>query len=131
MLNNVPTMMEIDTGSDVTVISSRQFEQIQQGSRIHSGEMIQPPRKFYAVWVSNFAGIPKWLPGVFQTKLGPVSFTVGVTDGRVWKRHMDHISLRIHEEGDGDAGRALPMLTGVRAFMDEKKVRDARALSSG
>ena len=33
MLYNVPTMMEIDTGSDVTVISSRQLEQIHQGSR--------------------------------------------------------------------------------------------------
>ena len=33
MLSYVPTMMEIDIGSDVTVSSSRQFEQIQQGSR--------------------------------------------------------------------------------------------------
>ena len=54
-LNNVPTMMEIGTGSDVTVNSSRQFEQIQQGSRklelttdilpslrTYPGEMIQP-----------------------------------------------------------------------------------------
>ena len=31
-LNNAPTMMETDTGSDDTVISSRQFEQIQQAS---------------------------------------------------------------------------------------------------
>ena len=29
MLNNVSTMMKTDTGLDVTVISSRQFEQIQ------------------------------------------------------------------------------------------------------
>ena len=33
MLSYVPTMMEIDIGSDVTLSSSRQFEQIQQGSR--------------------------------------------------------------------------------------------------
>ena len=55
VVKNVPTMMEIDTGSDVTVISSRQFEQIQQccqqlqltteslpSFRTYSGEMIQP-----------------------------------------------------------------------------------------
>ena len=35
------------------------------------------------VWVVNYAGIPKWLPGIFQTKLSHVSFTVGLTDGRV------------------------------------------------
>ena len=32
-LNNVPTVIETDISSDVTVISSRQFEQIQQGSQ--------------------------------------------------------------------------------------------------
>ena len=55
MLNDVPTMMELDPGSDVTLISSRQFEQIQQGSRKlqlttessqslrnYSGKTIQP-----------------------------------------------------------------------------------------
>ena len=43
-----------------------------------------PPREFYAsdaVWVVNFTSIPKWLSGVLQTKLGPVSFTVGLIDG--------------------------------------------------
>ncbi|KAI0234083.1 hypothetical protein LSAT2_015714 [Lamellibrachia satsuma] len=47
---------------------------------------------------------------ILPTKLGPVSFTVGLTDGRVWRRHMVHIRLRIPEESDGDAGRALPTI---------------------
>ena len=32
-LNYVPTVIETDISSDVTVISSRQFQQIQQGSQ--------------------------------------------------------------------------------------------------
>ena len=39
---------------------------------------------------------------------------------------MDHIRLRIPEESDGDAGRALPMSTGVRAFVGEKKAMDVK-----
>ena len=71
-----------------------------------------PPREFYAsdaVWVMNFAGMPK------------------LTDVRFWRRHMDHIRLRIPEDSDGDAGKVLPMSTGGRAFMGEKKARDVQA----
>ena len=54
-LNNVPTVIETDISSDVTLIRSRQFEQIQQGSqtlllstedlpslRTYPGEKLQP-----------------------------------------------------------------------------------------
>ena len=53
-------------------------------------------RQFYegdTVWAMNFAGCPKWMPGVLQRWLGPVSFTVGLVDGRLWKRHIDHLRL--------------------------------------
>ena len=54
-LNGMPVMMETDTGATTSIISSRQFEQIRQGSqqlqlttenlptlRTYSGHMIQP-----------------------------------------------------------------------------------------
>ena len=51
------------------------------------------------VWAMNFAAAaPKWLPGVLQYCLGPVSFTVGLTDRRVCRRHTDHIRARLPEE---------------------------------
>ena len=57
---------------------------------------------FYAgdtVWAMNFAAAaPKWLPGVLQQCLGPVTFTVGLTDGRAWRRHIDHLRARLPEE---------------------------------
>jgi hypothetical protein len=47
----------------------------------------------------NFGGTPKWMPGVLEEKLGPLTFTVRLPDGRVWKRHIDHIKTRSpHEE---------------------------------
>ena len=72
---------------------------------------------------TNFAGIPKWLPRLLQTKLGPVSFTVELTDGRVWRRNIDYIPLRIPEESGGDAGMSPPVSTVVCAFMKEEQER--------
>ena len=51
-----------------------------------------------AVWSMNFAGAPKWLPGVLETQTGPVSFTVRLSDGRLWKRHIDHLRQRLPHE---------------------------------
>ena len=62
-----------------------------------------------------------WLLLVLQTELGPVSFTVKLTDGRVWRRHIDHIRLLIPEESGGDAGTMPPLLTG--AFVKEEQDR--------
>ena len=56
----------------------------------------------------NFGTKPKWLPGVLQTRLGPVSFTVN--DGGVWRRHVDHLRPRIPED---NVGMTLPLPSGV------------------
>ena len=63
-----------------------------------------------AVWAMNFAAKPKWLAGVLQTRLGPASFTVTLTDGRVWRRHVDHLRAHIPEE---NVGMTLPLPSGV------------------
>ena len=41
----------------------------------------------------NYAGSPRWLPGVVKTVLGPVSYQVKLKDGRLWKRHLDQLLL--------------------------------------
>lgn len=51
-----------------------------------------------AVWAMNFAGKPKWLPGVLTDRTGPVSFIVSMTDGRIWRRHADHLRPRLPDE---------------------------------
>jgi len=46
-----------------------------------------------------FLGVPRWLPGVIEEKLGPVTFTVRLADGRIWRRHQDHIKSARPDEG--------------------------------
>ena len=52
------------------------------------------------VYIRNFSNNPtqKWLPGAVLTQRGPLSFVVELTDGRVFRRHHDHIRLR-HNTG--------------------------------
>ena len=52
------------------------------------------------VLAMNFAGGPKWLPGVLESKVGPVTFMVVLRDGRVWKRHQDHLRTSRFIEGE-------------------------------
>ena len=35
-----------------------------------------------------------WIPGVVLRQLGPLTFTVDVGEGRVWRRHIDHLKSR-------------------------------------
>ena len=46
----------------------------------------------------NFAGTPNWQPGVLEAKTGPVSYTVKLADGRVWRRRCDHLGKRLPME---------------------------------
>ena len=84
----------------------------QQEKAQESHNSAVPEQMFYVgdtVWAMNFAAAaPKWLPGVLLQCLGPVSFTVGLTDGRVWKRHTDHIRARLPEENVTTTSPILP-----------------------
>ena len=79
---------------------NRVLQQREKAQESHNSAV--PEQMFYAgdtVWAMNFAAAaPKWLPGVLQQCLGPVTFTVGLTDGRVWRRHIDHLRARLPEE---------------------------------
>ena len=50
------------------------------------------------VCVVNFQGRPKWLAGVLEEQLGPLTFRMRLEDGRLWKRHVDHIRVNIPTE---------------------------------
>lgn len=43
------------------------------------------------VRAKNFASGPKWLNGIISQKTGPVSYEVKLEDGRVIRRHVDHL----------------------------------------
>ena len=49
----------------------------------------------------NYAGSPRWLPGIVKTVLEPVSYQVKLKDGRLWKRHLDQLLLdQSHQTDD-------------------------------
>ena len=39
----------------------------------------------------NFTSMPPWLPGIVTACLSLLTYSIQLNDGRVWKRHMDHI----------------------------------------
>ena len=47
-----------------------------------------------SVFVWNFAASPTWVAGSITAECGPRSFDVELCDGRVVKRHIDHIRSR-------------------------------------
>ena len=69
------------------------------------------------VCAMNFGGTPKWLTGVLEEKLGPLTFTVRLPDGRVWKRHVDHIKSRSPNEESNISAETLPRQTYVPVTM--------------
>ena len=65
-------------------------------------EPADPKREFKPhdlVFVKNFppGSKPKWLPGEIQSTDGPRSFTISLSDGRIVRRHLDHIRRRYPE----------------------------------
>lgn len=44
-----------------------------------------------SVMVRNFSSGPDWVPGVVARRLGPLTYLIDVFDGRLWKRHVDHV----------------------------------------
>jgi len=51
------------------------------------------------VFVKNFASKgPNWLTGCIIDKTGPVSFLVELSDGRIVRRHQDHVRIRFNNE---------------------------------
>ena len=60
-----------------------------------------------SAWALNLQGKPKWMPTVIDSQLGPLTFTVRLSDGRLWKRHQDHLRERRHDETES-VGAAQP-----------------------
>ena len=60
------------------------------------------------VMVRNFGGSgPDWVPGVIAQKMGPLTYLVDVSGGRLWKRHVDHIKdhprpVTVSDDGEID-----------------------------
>ena len=47
--------------------------------------------------VKNYHDDTKWIPGTVLKKLGPVTYSVDIGDGRMVKRHIDQLQHSVDE----------------------------------
>ena len=62
-----------------------------------------------AVWLMNFTSSPKWLPGVLEEGCGPLTFNLRLDDGRLWKRHADHVRPRMSVDSSPESSTSAPV----------------------
>ena len=78
-------------------------KEIQKGERGKRKET-RKAREFEVgepVWMRNYSGSEKWIPGIVISKSGPLSYTIG-TDGQEHRRHIDQLKKRTRQESYGD-----------------------------
>ena len=63
-----------------------------------------------AVYASNFRSVPKWMPGVLKQSTGPTSFAVQMEDGRLLRRHQDHLIPQSSVIQEPIANQEVPQL---------------------
>ena len=73
-------------------VTSKQADEKQHHDK-HSKS--QPMFPGTTVFVREYNGPLKWIPGVILQKLGPVTFSVAINNGRTVKRHIDQLRHRI------------------------------------
>ena len=69
-------------------ILQRQDKQITSNAKLRSFEVGDK------VFVRNFPGTKKWVPGTIVKKTGPLSYHIKSTDGINFPRHVDHLRPR-------------------------------------
>ena len=69
------------------------------------------------MFVKTFAHGSKWLSGTILSKTGPVSYLVQLSDGGIFRRHVDHIRLRA-TNGNPLPVQTSPRLLPVQAQLD-------------
>ena len=85
---------QLRTRLDLVIPDLSKHVQDAQSNQKHYHDQHAKCRSFVAgdrVLVRNYSGSPNWLPGTVKTVLGPVSYQVEFTDGRLCKRHLDQL----------------------------------------
>ena len=91
------------------------------------------------VMAKNFRAGESWIPGIVVQKLGPVTYLVDVSEGRFWKRHVNHLKeyQRTNTENEFQPTFAPELPLAVSSSEDEvvqsevTPVRERDVLSIG
>ena len=79
-------ILRSDTGRTVRQRQSKLIEQNDRRARLTTFDIGE------SVMVKNFSSSgPNWILGTIAQKQGPLTYLVDVSNGRLWKRHVDHI----------------------------------------
>ena len=73
------------------------------------------------VYASNFIRGPKWIPEVLKQSTGPTSFTVQIEDGRLLRRHQDHLIQRSSVSQASTANQEEVPTDPILASLEAKK----------
>ena len=89
--------MEIDTGASLSLISKATYDKLQSSATL-------PPLKSEQIKLRTYTGeeinvlVASRLAGTIEDVRGPLTYMVRLSDGRVLKRHVDHIRKRTSME---------------------------------
>ena len=86
-------LMVPDVGSRVRKSQERQKVNHDQGVKVRLFSVGD------AVFMKNFSGSPKWIPGRVIANRGPLSLVIQLDNGSKVNRHVDHVRVR-EQEGD-------------------------------
>ena len=107
--------------------------QIQEQKKHH--DQYSRLRQFLAgqlVMAREFRSQDKWLPGVIQSQSGPVSYDVELENGKIVKRHIDHLQDRSVPTKPSTPVDSQPedSTQGFESFNDSPSVTSSSTLES-
>ena len=88
-------------------------ERVRKRQRDQKGNCERHPRRVTfqpgdRVMVRNCAAKPSWLPGTVMECEGETAVKLRLDDGRIWRRHLDHVIASQASEETEKKGQAVP-----------------------
>ena len=117
-------MLRPDVSQNVHRSQERQKEHHDQHARQRTFHVGQ------TVMAKNMRAGPSWVPGTIVQQLGPVTYLVDVSDGRVWKRHVDHLKDRVAESLTPWTPDQTENIPGDHQIMPTEKVVDLPTIAT-
>ena len=67
------------------------------------GRVVIEPGQHVMVRDKRPTALTAWIPGVVVQQKGPLTYIVKVCDGKMWKRHIDHLRLSSPQDMQEDS----------------------------
>ena len=83
-------LLRPDPGAQVSVKQSRQKQDHDQHAKQRTfavGDL---------VFARNFRAGPNWVPATVVARQGPLSYLLEISEGEIWRHHVEHVKLRAH-----------------------------------